>query len=428
MPTRETFRSLQVRDFRRYLVGYAFVTTGMWMQRVAQAWLVLDLTGSAFAVGVTVTMQFLPVLLMGLHGGWLVDRVSKQRLLRATGSAMCLLAGLVGILTLTGRIRVEHIYVIAALLGLVTVVDNPGRQLLVSETVGRQRVRNAVSLASTVYQLGGLVGPALCGLLISQLGIGWSLAVTAGCFLPSLLTTPATAAPDARADAAVASRRPQVRQGLRYVLDRSQLLWPIVLVGFVGSCSSQLPVVLSAFSQSVFASGASGYGALCSALALGSIVGALGSARRGHSRLRQLVASAGAYGAALVVASFAPTAPVLAVLLVAVGAASLTFLTAANATVQLGSDPWMRGQVMSVYLLASVSGVPVGGLLIGSITDQLGPRVGLLGCGIATLLAAVVTAHRLARREGLCVRLDHSPSYHLPRPAVQARDVEPARR
>jgi MFS family permease len=409
--------SLFVREFRRYLVGYAFVATGLWMQRVALTWLVLDLTGSSFAVGVAVGLQFAPVLLVGLHGGWAADRLRKRPLLCGTGAAMCLLAASVGLLTVVGEVRVGQVYLMSALLGLVTAVDNPGRQLLVSQAVSHDRLRNAVSLSSTVYQVGGLVGPALSGVLIARFGVGWCLVVTAACFLPSLVTTPAT---DPLREATSSQRStPQVLRGLRHARDTPALRWPLVLVCFVAACSSQLTVVLSAFAEDVFASGAAGFGVLCSALSLGSMMGALASARLGRSRLRRLVPTAGVYGAVLLVASFAPSGPVLGAMLITAGAACLAFLTAANATVQLASGPGMRGRMMGIYLLASVGGAPVAGLLVGAVADHLGPRAALAVCGVLPLSAAFVVAHRVARRAGLRLRLDHLAGRRLPRPQLR---------
>jgi MFS family permease len=405
--------SLFVKNFRRYLAGYAFVATGLWMQRIALTWLVLGLTGSSFAVGVTVSLQFTPVLLVGLHGGWAADRLRKQPLLRGTGAAMCVLAASAGLLTVAGDVRVGQVYLMSALLGLVTAVDNPGRQLLVSQAVSHDRLRNAVSLSSTVYQVGGLIGPALSGVLIARFGVGWCLVVTAVCFLPSLVTTPAT---DPVREGSSSRSTPQVLRGLRHARDTPALRWPLVLVCFVAACSSQLTVVLSAFAEDVFASGAAGFGALCSALSLGSMLGALASARLGRSRLRRLVPTAGAYGAILLMASFAPSGQVLAAMLVTAGAACLAFLTAANATVQLASSAGMRGRIMGIYLLASIGGAPVAGLLVGAVADHLGPRAALAVCGVLPLSAALVVAHRLARRGGLRLRLDHLAGRRLPRP------------
>ena len=407
--------SLVVKDFRRYLVGYALVATGLWMQRVALTWLVLDLTGSSFIVGVTVGLQFAPVLLVGLHGGWAAGRLRKRPLLRGTGAALCLLAGSIGLLTVVGAVRVGQVYLMSVLLGLVTALDNPGRQLLVSEAVSRDRLRNAVSLSSTVYQIGGLVGPALSGVLIARFGVGWCLVVTAACFLPSLVTTPAT---DTGRDGPPSRRStPQVLRGLRHARDTPALRWPLVLVCFVAACSSQLTVVLSAFADEVFRSGAAGFGALCSALSLGSMLGALASARLGRSRLRRLVPTAAVYGAVLCLASFAPTGPVLADMLVTAGAACLT---AANATVQLASGAGMRGRMMGIYLLASVGGAPVAGLLVGAVADHLGPRTALAVCGVLPLFAALVVAHQLARHGGLRLGLDHPADRRLPRPRLHA--------
>jgi MFS family permease len=410
---RRTFGSLQVANFRLFAASQLLSNTGAWMQRVAQDWLVLSLTDSPTAVGITTAMQFAPMLLFGLFGGVIADRYPKRRLLLATQTCACALATSLAILTLAGHVTVWEVYIIAFLLGLVTVVDNPTRQLFVNEMVGPDHLRNAISLNSSIFQLGGLVGPAISGLLINAVGGGWAFAVNATTYLPVLAALLLIDTAALRHVAPAPRAGGQLREGLQYVAARPQLIWPIVLVGFVGSIGLNMPVVLSAYSKDVFHTGAAGYGLLNSMVALGSMAGALRSARRrNHLRLRGLVVAAAMFGTLEAGTSFAPDPLTFAVLLILVGGAALTFLTAANSTVQLGSDDVIRGRVMSLYMLVLLGGTPFGGPLIGFITQHVGARYGMLTAGAVPALAALAVALVLRHRSGLRLDAGLRPTLH----------------
>lgn len=402
-----TFSSLQVRNFRLFASSQLISNTGAWMQRVAQDWLVLSITNSPTAVGITTAMQFAPMLIFGLFGGVIADRYPKRRLLLITQSCACVLAAALAILTLAGQVTVWEVYLIAFLLGLVTVVDNPTRQLFANEMVGPAHLRNAISLNSSIFQLGGLIGPAISGLLINAVGGGWAFAINAASYAPVFVALLCIDESALRKTDPVVRARGQLREGLRYVAARPDLMWPIVLVGFVGSIGLNLPVVLSTYSKTVFHTGAAGYGVLNSMVALGSMIGALRSARRGQTRLRGIIAAAGIFGALEAVTALSPDPVLFAVLLVAMGVAALTFLTAANSTVQLGTDAEIRGRVMSLYMLVLVGGTPIGGPLIGFITQHAGPRYGMLTSGLVPAVAALAVAVVLTRGRGqrLVIRL-----------------------
>jgi MFS family permease len=408
-----TFASLQVRNFRLFASSQLLSNTGAWMQRVAQDWLVLSITNSPTAVGVTTAMQFTPMLLFGLYGGVIADRYPKRRLLLITQSCACALAATLAVLTLAGQVTVWEVYLIAFLLGLVTVVDNPTRQLFVNEMVGPTHLRNAISLNSSIFQLGGLIGPAISGLLINAVGGGWAFAINAATYLPVFAALLRIDQRTLRHVEPAARTRGQLREGLRYVADRPQLIWPIVLVGFVGSIGLNLPVVLSTYAKNVFHTGAAGYGLLNSMVALGSMIGALRSARRGHTRLRGIVAAAGIFGTLEAVTALSPSPVLFAILLVAMGVAALTFLTAANSTVQLGTDDEIRGRVMSLYMLVLVGGTPIGGPLIGFITEHVGPRYGMLTSGLVPAIAALGVAVVLKRGSGQRLVVTFRPGERL---------------
>jgi MFS family permease len=403
------FSSLRIRNYRYYFAGQVVSNTGTWMQRIAQDWLVLSLTGSPFAVGVTTAMQFLPMLLLGLFGGVLADRMPKRRLLIATQGAMGLLAAGLAALTVTGTVTAGYVYVFALLLGVVTVVDNPTRQAFVSEMVPPKDLANAVSLNAANFQTARLVGPAVAGLLIAAVGSGWAFAVNALSFAAVIGGLLAMRESELRPTAPIARRKGQLREGLTYVRERPELLWPMVLAAFIGTFGFNFPTLLSGFAYDTFKVGAGEYGLLNTAMAVGSLTGALLAARRGAPRLRRLVGAAIAFGALEVLAAFAPGYWTFAALLTLIGVFGLTFNTSVNSALQLATDPAMRGRVMGLLVLVFTGGTPIGAPLVGWVTDLYGPRVGLLACGLVSAAAAGVVAVVLARAADLKVRVDLHP-------------------
>jgi MFS family permease len=407
LPT--SLAALAVPQYRLWLSSQVLATTGLWMQRIAQDWLVLELTGSVAAVGIAVALQFLPVLLFGLVGGLIVDRFPKRRLLMVTQAAAALLALALGAMTLTGVVAAWHVYVIAALLGCVTVVDNPARQVFVSELVGDRLIGNAVSLNSSVFQLGALVGPALSGLLIKAVGEGWSFLVNAATCLVVVgmvtLIRPAIQAPSQRSGQG--RSRGGLREGLRYLRNTSEVAWAVVLVAALGVLGLNLPVVLAAFADVEFHTGVGGYSLYNTFGAIGALIGALLSTRRrGAPRLRTLVTLLGLEGAVMALASLAPNSATLCAVQVLSGLLTLLFLTGANSLVQLSSRPDVRGRVMSVYLLLLLGGQAIGNPLVGLLVDHAGARLALALCGALIGLAAVAAGLAIAHRSRLAVSVD----------------------
>ena len=294
-----TFAALRVRNYRLFFAGQVVSNTGTWMQRIAQDWLVLQITNSPLAVGITTALQFLPMLLFGLWGGLLVDRYPKRRLLLITQSVMGALAALLAILTITGAVQVWQVYLIALGLGFATVVDNPARQTFVNEMVPKNLVRNAVGLNSGNFQLARMLGPAVAGVLISLVGIGAAFALNALSFV-AVITALLLMRTKELQRMPLAPRGPgQLREGLRYVRRTPALLWPIVLVFFVGTFGYNFAIILSAYTKDVFDSGAEIYGLLNTAMAAGSVVGALVAARRTNATLAVLFAAAAGVGLGL---------------------------------------------------------------------------------------------------------------------------------
>jgi MFS family permease len=402
-----TFSALKIRNYRLFATGAVVSNTGTWMSRIAQDWLVLSITGSSFAVGITTALQFLPMLLFGLWGGVIADRYPKRQILLCTQAALGVLGLLLAGLTLGGVVQVWHVYAIAFLLGMVTVVDNPTRQTFVVEMVGPGMMRNAVSLNAANFQAARLVGPAVAGVLITAVGSGWAFLINGLSFLAPLtgLMLMRTAELH-RIERAPRGRKGQLREGLNYVAGKPELIWPIVLVGFIGTFGFNFPIWLSAFANTVFDRGAGTYGLLNTLMAGGSLIGALLAARRSRTRLRMLVAAAGAFGLLEAAAGLAPAFWLFAALLVPIGAFGLTFNTTANATVQLATDPVMRGRVMSLYMMVFVGGTPLGGPVMGWVTDTFGARVGFLSGGLISAAAALGVGLVLARAAGLRPQLD----------------------
>src|SRR6266567_1829541 len=300
-----TFSSLRTRNFRLFASGQLVSYTGMWVQRIAQDWLVLSITGSPTAVGITTALQFLPTLLFGLIGGAIADRYPKRRVLLATQVGMSAMAAALAVLTLSHQVQVWHVFLIAFGLGTVTAVENPTRQSFVNEMVGPEQLRNAISINASVFQLGALIGPAVSGVLINAVGSGYAFTINAISYTASTTALLMMRERELNAPPALA-RGARLRDGLRYVAHHRDVLWPTVLAGVFGMFCINLPVTLAAYAKNVYHSGASGYGMLSSVVAAGSLAGALISARRPRTRLRKLVTIAGTLSVVQMIAALAP--------------------------------------------------------------------------------------------------------------------------
>lgn len=404
--TRRTFRSLRVRNYRLFFAGQLVSVSGTWMQQVAQSWLVLNLTGSGLDLGVTVALQFLPMLLFGMWGGVVADRFDKRRVLIMAQAAAAALAVTLWTLVVSGAVQLWMVYALAFLLGLVQVVDMPTRQAFVTEMVGPDEVSNAVGLNSAMFNAGRLVGPAAAAAVISTAGVAPAFLVNAASYLVVIAALWAMRPgelyrePPADFDR-VGRRRPgQIREGLRHVWRTPELRSPLLLVAVVGTFGFNFGVVLPVLARYTLHGGASLYGVLTGAVALGSLLGALFAASRARPTRRLLVGSAVAFGALTLVAAAAPTAVTMAVVLVPVGLSVMLFLATANATLQLNSSPAMRGRVMAIYGLVFLGSTPLGGPLLGFVSERWGARAGLaLGGGVSLVVAlAAMAMPALSRR------------------------------
>ncbi|MEU4111298.1 MULTISPECIES: MFS transporter [unclassified Streptomyces] len=420
------FSSLKVRNYRLFFLGQVVSNTGTWMQRIAQDWLVLSLTGSSAAVGITTALQFLPMLLFGLYGGVLVDRLPKRPALLFTQSAMALTGLALAFLTLSGHVHVWHVYVAAFAVGLATVVDNPARQSFVSEMVGPGQLQNAVSLNSANFQSARLIGPAVAGLMITGVGTGWAFLANGLSFVAPIAGLLLMRTRELHVVDRAPRGKGQLREGLRHVAGRPELVWPIVLVGFIGTFGFNFPVWLTAFADDVFHSGAGAYSLFNTLMAVGSLIGALLAARRGTARLRVLVAAALAFGAVEIVAALAPSYWLFALLMIPIGAFGLTVNVTANTAVQMSTDPAMRGRVMSLFMMVFMGGTPLGAPLVGWVTDTYGARFGFVAGGVVSAAAAGVIGLFLARAGDLRLALTWHHGPHLRFVPRRSEELTPA--
>jgi MFS family permease len=398
--TGSRFAALKSRGYRIYLTGQSLANMGTWMQAIAQDWLVLHLTHSAFAVGIVMTLQFLPMTVFGVFGGQLADRYSRRRILLFTQTANAAVTGLLAALTVGGVVRPVHLYAFALLSGLILAVDAPTRQAFLTDVVPAGLLRGAVSLNAAVLQTTRLVGPALAGLLMSSAGTGWVFAVNALCYAGPIVGLLRLGPRDLNPAGPAVAEPVTLRVAVRYVADRPYLLRTIVLVGVVGTFGLNFPIVLTAMASETFGGGAGTYALFNVTLAVGSVAGALLAATRGHTRLRLIVVAAAAFGVSQVAAAVAPGIILFLCLLLVMGLANLAFQAMANASVQLWSDPQLRGRIMGMYMLVFIGGTPIGAPIIGAITSHFGPRVGMGVCGATPAVAAAALAmtHAAARR------------------------------
>jgi MFS family permease len=404
-PWSETFSSLRVPNFRLFTISNILAMSGTWMQRIAQDWLVLTLSHSVTAVGITVAMQFTPMLVFGLYGGLIVDRYSKRMLLMLTQAIVGVLAVLLAVLALTNTIQVWHVWAIAFVVGLVTVVDNPTRQVFVNELVGPRNLRNAISINSSVFQLGGLIGPAVAGILLDAVGAGWAFAVNAVTCLVTVLTLAALKKSNLVRSTPLPREKGQLIEGLHYIARKPAILWSIVMVAILSVFALTMPVILAAYANDTFRVGAAGYGLFNTLVAAGALTGGLLSTRRTGVRLRTVILMAGLWGALQALGAVMPNEFGFGATLVALGVANLLFITAANSLVQLSSNIGIRGRVMSVYVLVLLGGQAIGGPIMGWIVSAYGPHVGMAVSGIVPALAAAAIGIRLARKHELRLRV-----------------------
>lgn len=384
------YQPLARRNYRLFVSLQLAGSTGIWMQRLAQDWLVLQLTGSPAAVGVAVALQFLPMLVVGPVSGILVDLYPKRRILLVCQSVTALLAMTLAVLDASGGITVWAVYACCVALGITSAVDGPARQVFVNEVVGDAGLRAAIGLNSAIGQLGAMAGPALGGLVIARAGSAAAFAANALVCLAVLGMIAAIRTSELHAGAAPMRGRGQVLAGFRYVRHRPSLLLVMLLAGLLGAFGMNGPVVLAAFAENVWHSGAAGFGMFNTFSALGALVGALLAARLRTLGRRGIVASAGLFGLTQATAALMPSQELFIAMLVPVGVMTLLFLTSAATTVQLEAGAEVRGRVLALYFPLLLGGHALGGLLAGWLTEEFGVRTGLVVTGALGMVSAGV--------------------------------------
>ncbi len=403
---RRSFSSLAVPNYRRYFTGQLVSLSGNWMQMVAEAWLILTLTGSGIAVGALTAAQFAPFLLFAALGGVVADRVPKRRLLTYTQAAMALPALGLFAVTAAGVVAPWMVFTMAFARGSINSIDNPARQSFVIEMVGADRVVNAVSLNSVIIHSSRIIGPAIAGALIAVLGVAPCFglnALTFGVMIVALRgMDPELLRPAPRA----AHERGAVRAAIRYVGRTPALAIPLAMMALVGTLAFNFQTVLPLLAHFTFGQDASGYALLLAAMGAGAIVGALATGARGATGPRLITLSAAAFGLFGLIAAAAPTFPLEIAAMVPLGAASITFAAGVNSQLQLRVEPAMRGRVMALYGIVFLGSTPIGGPLTGWLAEALGPRSGLILGGVAALLAAIGARVAFARSEALHPRVE----------------------
>ena len=409
---RSMFAVLAVPNFRRYVAGQALSLIGTWVETVAQALLVLHLTHSGTILGLTTAARFAPILLLSPYAGLLVDRYSKRHVLLATQIGLGLVSAALGVSVLSGHVTLWQVVALALLFGTLSAVDNPARQAFVAEVVDRDLLRNAVTLNSASVNVARVIGPTVAAVLVTTVGIGWCFianAVSFGFVIASLLGLdvrqlhPVVLTPRARG---------QLRAGLRYAAGVPAIARPLLMMALVGTFTFEFEVSLPLLARDTFHGTDTTYSWLIGALGAGAIAGGLYAARGAPTGVTRLTRAAAAYALAVGLVAAAPTLPTAVAGCVLVGAATITFLTTGNSTIQLAADPSYRGRITALWSTALVGSTPIGSPIVGLVSDTIGPRYALLLGACACLAAVVVGAWPPAHRD------DHVPRGTLPGPTA----------
>ena len=404
-----SFEALSVPNFRSFVIGQGISLVGSWTETVAQAILVLQLTNSARAVGFATAARYLPVLLLTPYAGLLVDRMSKRRILILTASLLALLSLTQAVLVLTHLIQMEIVYAVALVFGCLSALDNPARQAFIPEMVGKRLIRNAVTINSTMVNVGRAVGPLVAALLIETIGIGWCFLVNAASFAAVLIALaamhPAALFPVKR----IAPARGQLVEGFRYALTVPEIIVPVMMMALIGTFTYEFEVSLPVFAKMTLAGGPAAYSWLLGAFGAGSVVGGVYCMLRPETGLRRLIRASLLYAVGMAAVACSPSEAVAVPLLFIVGLASITFITTGNSTIQLASAPEFRGRVTALWSTAFVGSTPIGASIIGLI-DAANPRWGLAVGAVACAAAAMLGIGATRRPAPPKKRFPHDPS------------------
>jgi MFS family permease len=394
---RATFRSLHFRNFRLFFYGQMVSQAGNWMTLVTETLLVLHLTHNGVAVGLLTACQFLPVLLFGPWAGVISDRSDKRRLLIVIQTFAMVQSFALAALAFMDHPPLIGIYLLALGGGFATAFDNPARRSIVVEMVPEDHVPNAVSLNSALMMASRMVGPALAGLLIQVAGFGWCFLIDGISYIAVIVAYWLVRANELRRAPITPRAKGQIRAGFAYVHRTPELWIPLVMVAIVGTLSFNFQVVIPLLVKRTFGGNDATFTLLFSTLSLGSLIGALATARRASVSVRSVILASAAFGAAMLLFAGAPTLAVAFSLAVLVGAASMTFMTSSTAIVQLRADPQMRGRVLALQSMVFLGSTPIGGPILGAVCDAWGARAGVL-VGAAGAFAAAAWGYVATRR------------------------------
>ncbi len=407
-PARGVFRSLGNYNFRMWSAGAIVSNVGTWMQRTAQDWLVL--TGlthhNAGAVGIVMSLQFGPQMLLLAVTGLAADRIDRRKLLFVTQVLMGALAFGLGVLTLSGHVRLWQVYAFALMHGCVTAFDTPARQTFVADLVGDGDLSNAVALNSTSFNAARMIGPAVAGLLIAKVGTGWVFVLNGLSFLGVLASLAMLRVDQLHRRERSGRARGGFVEGFRYVWQRPDLKAALIVIFLIGTFGLNFPIFISTMAVTAFHSAADQYGLLSSMMAIGSVSGALLAARRGAPRMSLLFGSSAVFGIGCALAACMPSYLLFGIALIVVGIAAQTVTNSTNSYLQLSTEPGMRGRVIAVYLAVALGGTPLGAPLVGWIADNLGPRWALGVGALSGFAGALVGLAWLVRYRGLRIDVD----------------------
>lgn len=428
---REVVALFRVRNFRLSVISIFSSSIATWMSRIAVDWLLLELTGNLALVGLAVTLQFGPTLLFGVLAGVVADRFPRRRIVLVTQSVAAFGAACLALLTILGVVEVWQVYLVALVTGMAGSFEGPARSALLGQVVDPSRLRTAVSINAGVFHLGGLIGPAISGVLIAIVGSGWSIAVSFVAMTVSLLAFVFFRTRELSPIVRSAAGSGGVRVAVRYASRKPGIRWPITLLAFIATFGMTLPVLFTAAAGDTgFDTGSTGYGLYTSLGAVGAIIGAIASTRRKSLRLRSIVVVTGVYGLAILLAGVVPFYGVFLAGIIALGIFRLLFATGAESMVQLSTNPALRGRVMAIYMVVVMGGQAAGGILIGWIAETFGMTVAFAIAGGVPLLAALVVAAVLARRHELTIKVNlrsiRSPVRIVKRPRTQAAGAGPS--
>ena len=417
---RRTFSSLSNHNYRKYFFGQMTSLIGTWMQMTAQSWLVFTLTHSATDIGFVVALQTLPVLLLGPYGGVVADRIDKRKLMIVLQGMMGVQAAILAVLSLTHVVTYVDVCILAMVLGLNNAFENPSRQSFILEMVGPKDLRNAVSLNATMNNVARAVGPAIAGVIIASFGEGWCFALNAVSFVAVVfslmimdLSMLSPSVPTERA-------KGQLREGFRYIAATPKLLYPLIMMALVGMLAYEFQVTLPIVAGRIFHGNSEDYGLMMASMGIGAVIGGLWTASKGKTGTRAMIRAALLFGAFITFAALSPMIGVEFFALALVGFASVSFLSMTNSTLQLETDPQMRGRVMALWAVAFMGTTPIGGPLIGWITSETNARVGL-GVGAASRVVRSAMSPAIAER--LPRETASAWAARTASPAARARDT-----